>query len=831
MNQPAYTVDPAEIQRALECFIGEDQVFEIRALNVKKSATFSYKVVSGYFDRKHLKEAVKEICTLGPKAKMVCFTINPIMQEALHRSANHMTEQFAEAANDLEVLRLRWFLIDIDPERLPGISSTEAEHDSALKLADVIEASMCQNGWPEPIKVDSGNGVHMYYRINESIEFKNMLKSALRALASQFNNDEAKIDLDVFNPARIVKLPGTWAKKGDHSPERPHRLSHFISIPKTIEVVGSELIETLAGSVILPLPEQASDTSCQTGEFHPAVGKETDVEFKIAWVREHFPGAKETATPGCMYWSVSCLNPEHENKGRIHLTEEGAIWQDCWHKSCPVTKWNQMKDHYDPDWKVREKTLKKAAKREKSECASVENLPYALMFHQTDLGNAEHLVFKHGKEIRYCHANKLWMTWKSIQWVADAGTTMLGCVRSILNDMHNDADNTSDKEVGKQLAAHASHSESNSRINAMIEIACNLPEVVVTIDQFDIDPMLLNCLTGTIDLSTGDLREHRSSDMISKIVPTWWQGIEHRYDAWDNFIHDCTDGDEELAAFLQRCAGYSLTGKTSAEVLFFLYGRAATGKTTFLETIKHVMGDYAMTSDFETFLRRPTSGSPRFDLARLRGARLVSSAELEGRTNLDAGMIKQFTGGDKIAARQLYEKSTEFKPTGKIWLMANERPGIRHDDTGMWRRVLVIPLDNVVPEAKRSSQLKEKLRDLEVAGPAILAWMVRGCLDWQKQGLNVPEAVHNASEKYRIEMHPLSQFFDDYCDIREDETWWTSTYTLYDKYTSWARNIHAEVLGNTAFGRELAGCGLKSKKENSQRGWSGIRIRPSREES
>jgi putative DNA primase/helicase len=336
---------------------------------------------------------------------------------------------------------------------------------------------------------------------------------------------------------------------------------------------------------------------------------------------------------------------------------------------------------------------------------------------------------------------------------------------------------------------------------AMLDMANSEPGIPVTHKDLDSDIWLLNCSNGTLNLQTGELiTPHRRSDLITKITPVEYQHGA-KYELWDEFLTTATDGNEELIAFLQRAVGYSLTGSTQEEKLFFIHGPAATGKSTFVEAIKSMMGDYASTADFESFLQRRDVGSARNDIAALAGARLVTSIEVDEGKRLAEGLIKLITGGDTLRARFLYRESFEFLPELKLWLCANHAPEVSGSDTAMWRRILKLPFDHEIPEADRDPQVKTELKNSEAAKKAVLAWAVEGCLRWQEYGLMVPGVVKDATEKYRAEMNVIEAFIGDCCVI--DRNVFVLKGDLYEAYTDWCGRSGEDTYKMITFGREL----------------------------
>jgi len=261
-------------------------------------------------------------------------------------------------------------------------------------------------------------------------------------------------------------------------------------------------------------------------------------------------------------------------------------------------------------------------------------------------------------------------------------------------------------------------------------------------------------------------------------------------------------------------------------VLFFPFGPTATGKSTLLAAVCAMLGDYAATADFDTFLVRDrASGAPRSDIARLAGRRFVVSLEVDDGAKLASALVKQLTGGDSVAARFLYREAFEFLPTAKLWLAANDRPRVRDDDDAIWRRILQMPFDKQIPPDERDPQVKARLRDPADAGPAILAWAVAGCMAWQRDGLGIPQAVRDTTAAYRQEMDPLHDFLEECCVVAPNA--WASSAALWDAYQAWAKDDGVKYpLKRKAFGERLHGRGCTAAKEyvggKETRGWRGI---------
>jgi putative DNA primase/helicase len=442
----------------------------------------------------------------------------------------------------------------------------------------------------------------------------------------------------------------------------------------------------------------------------------------------------------------------------------------------------------------------------------------------TDYGNAQRLVSRHGRDLRYAHPWGEWLIWDGRRWLRDATGEVMRRAKDTVRATYGEAAGSADSETRKRLADHARKSEAEPRLRHMVELAKSEPEVAVTPDQLDADPWLLNCLSGTIELKTGQLREHRPEDLITKLAPAEFDPNATDAD-WDRVVSEACGGSAELEGFLARALGYSITGDTSEEKFFFVHGPSATGKSTVMEVIKAALGDYAVTTDFETFLKRDQAGGPRNDLARLAGARFVSSLEVDHGKRLAEGLVKQMTGGDTVSARFLHREFFEFRPQMKLWLAANHAPRVRSDDDAMWRRIVRIPFEHVIPEEQRDPRLKARLRSSNEARQAILAWLVKGCLAWQEERLSTPPVVRLATAAYREEMDPLRDFIADRCVLGPDAVARSST--LWSEYQAWAKDSGERwALNRKQFGEALRARGFKDRKLRGDRAWHGVGLAP-----
>lgn len=437
-----------------------------------------------------------------------------------------------------------------------------------------------------------------------------------------------------------------------------------------------------------------------------------------------------------------------------------------------------------------------------------------------DAGNGLRFLDVHGRNVRYTKDGDTWHLWDERRWHPDKrGAVVQMAKESVPRQIFLQLADCPDKMEQRELAAFGLRSGNMREISNALKAAQVEPAVSLLPSEFDVDPWLLNCLNGTVDLRTGELRPHRREDLLTKLCPVEYDPTA-RLDLWERFLDEATNGNREYQSFLQRAVGYTLTADTREEVLFFVHGPRAAGKSTFVESVKAALGDYATTADFEAFLSRRDVGGPRNDIARLAGSRLVASIEVDEGKKLAEGLVKMLTGGDTVTARLLYREAFEFLPTFKLWLCANHAPEVNDDDGAMWRRILRLPFEHEVPKEKRDPTLKARLRDPAIGGPAILAWAVRGCLDWQTHGLVVPKLVEDATEAYRKSQDPLSDFLADCCVL--DAQAQVRADLLRETYEKWAKDFGVEALKGRAFGERLRSRGCRPERTKSSRYWAGI---------
>jgi len=466
-----------------------------------------------------------------------------------------------------------------------------------------------------------------------------------------------------------------------------------------------------------------------------------------------------------------------------------------------------------------EEAIKKNANTLRESLGLLEDIDESINeIHETDLGNALRLVKLYGDNIRYCHAWHKWLVWDGRRWKIDDQGKIKTKAKDTVFKIYHELDKIPDKDSRERLFKHAIKSEADQKIKAMLSLAESESGIPIIPDELDKNPWFLNCENGTLNLQTGELDAFSKDDLITKICP-----VSYSEDAespkWLKFLDSVLDKDQDLIDFIQRAVGYSLTGSTREQCLFFLYGTGANGKSTFLEVLLALFNDYARRADFSTFLVK-YGESIRNDIARLKGARFVSAIETAEGKRLAEGLVKQLTGQDMVAARFLRQEFFEYLPEFKIWLAANHKPNIIGTDYAIWRRIKVIPFTITIPEKLQNPNLANELKE-EL--PGILRWAAIGCFDWQKIKLNEPKSVKLATAKYKSDMDIIGDFLKDFCMI--GPSYKIEKGELYKQYGNWCDDTGEKKMTKRKFGICISERGFEEYSDGNSRFWLEIKLR------
>lgn len=414
---------------------------------------------------------------------------------------------------------------------------------------------------------------------------------------------------------------------------------------------------------------------------------------------------------------------------------------------------------------------------------------------------------RHAGQLRYVSAWGRWLRYDGARWAPDETLAVFDLARGICRTA---AAECNDQRTAPRIAAAQT-------VTAVERLARADRRHAATADQWDADPWLLNTPGGVVDLRTGNARPHAPTDHMTKITAAAPGGD---CPLWRRFLDRITGGDADLCAFLQRMAGYSLTGITREHAMVFCYGTGSNGKGVFLNTLTAIWGDYAATATMETFTASPTDRHPT-DLAMLRGARLVTAQETEEGRRWAEARIKAMTGGDPITARFMRQDFFTFVPTFKLLIAGNHKPALRGVDEAIRRRLHLIPFGVTIPAAERDKELPGKLK-AEWGG--ILAWAIEGCLDWQRDGLTPPPAVASATDEYLAGEDSLGLWVTECCT--------TSGYgneagaRLFSSWRTWAEAAGEQAGSQRRFTQALLARGFEQTRlHGGTRGFQGIYLR------
>lgn len=437
-----------------------------------------------------------------------------------------------------------------------------------------------------------------------------------------------------------------------------------------------------------------------------------------------------------------------------------------------------------------------------------------------DTGNAQRFIDLWGDYTRYSFIRKNWYFYNGKFWELDQSGEMKKLVDETLEHMKQEpivtSDDIDEEEAEKFKRKHLKYSRGSNGKTNMLKESQHLRAIDPT--SFDQDKHLFNVANGYIDLKTSTLHEHHPEKHFTKYSPI---EFTDKIDCplWLDFLNQIFDNDQELIDYLQRAIGYSLSGSTVEQMMFILYGNGRNGKSVFLDIIKEIFGSYTMNIQPQTLMVKNMSGGANSDIARLQGARLVTTTEPNDGMRFDEGLVKQITGGDEITARFLYGDEFDFKPELKLWMATNHKPIIRGTDDGIWRRMAIIPFNVQIPEYAVDKQLTQKLkRELK----AILNWAVEGYRMWQYIGLAEPLAVKEQRDGYRREMDPVELFIEECCIIDKESR--VKSSELYQEYKTWAKMYNEYEMSHTKFGKEFSKK-FKKVKSSGEMFYEGVSLR------
>lgn len=775
------TMSSSSIREQIAHILQDGKLYEVRALHVPTDK--GARRFTGVFDNLDaLAEGAAEMDRRG--AYGVYFTPNPL-NPALVQITNEMEPATRGGAiSDSQVLQPEWFLVDIDPDRPTGVSATKDEKDQAAKLAVAVRKFLDGRGWPAPILADSGNGYHLLYRAPGLDPAMN--RRCLQALDMLFSGYfAAKVDTAVHNPSRIFKVYGTWARKGTSTDERPHRRASIVEAPGSSE---TPLEAFTALAALVPDKKHGTDQKAPVGALD-------------AWIAKHFGdnivGPKPWDNGGRKWQFKVCPWDADHTDGSAYIVQfrNNGVVAGCHHESCEGAKTNAK--GVQLGWKLLQAQVGDPFMGNQDHRAVLSGSSLDAP-NLTDLGNAKRLVKAYVGDVIYVAEWGGWLFYDGRRWRQDVGEVEITRrAKTMAQGVYAAASIETDEKFASVLKAHARSMESAKGIGNMIRLARTEPQIAVYADRLDSDPWALNLRNGTLDLRTGKFKRHDRSDYHTKMSQ-----VEYDPDVecplWDEFLHTAMLEDESTVEFIHRYFGYCLTGSVAEQVFLFMEGKGGDGKTTLTNVLSYIMGEYAIAAAPGLLVAKKSDAHPT-EQADLRGVRLAVAGEVEKGSAFAEAQIKYLTGSEKIRARKMRQDFEEFDPTHKFVLSANYRPRIKGSDEGIWRRVLRLYWARSIPAEERDPFFEDKLK---AEAPGILNRLVEGCLQWQRVGLQPPEAVRMASQEYREEMDELGEFLDDCCVLGVSEV--VPKRELYATYKSWMEDLGNRPLSYRAFGQKMS---------------------------
>jgi P4 family phage/plasmid primase-like protien len=438
----------------------------------------------------------------------------------------------------------------------------------------------------------------------------------------------------------------------------------------------------------------------------------------------------------------------------------------------------------------------------------------------TDLGNAKRFVARYRDRVRFCDKWAKWFLWDGLRWKEDEKREVVSMAGDMIRGLYSMARKIRKAEEREAFLKHIHRSESYRSMTAMMSLAKADKALAAHPDEFDRNPWLLTVNNGTIDLRTGKLGPHAPQDMITRLAPVTYDP-EAKCPNWLEFLYMVMNYRSSLVSFLQRAFGVSLTGVTSEKALYILYGAGGdNGKSTMVDVMQSLLGNYGLRTPVETLLRKKEGAIPN-DVARLRGARFVWSSESDRGARLSESLIKDVTGGDKLSARFMRGEFFEFEPEFKLWLATNHKPTVR-GDPAIWRRLKLTPFDISIPvEKQRPRHEVMAMFRAEFAG--ILNWAIQGCLEWQRDGLGVPDEVVFATKEYEAEQDTFAMFLEEKCVCVKNAQ--AASSDLYRSFREWAEAHGERVVSHKIFASWLSERGFKRKKTRTVMIYLGVGLR------
>ena len=735
---------------------------------------------AGYFDAAHWPDLAEAAVKLSRSHAAVYTTLNPVDPQLLNRCCNRI-EAFAKATcTDKQIVSRRWFLIDLDPARPADTSATDDQVNAAHRKATAIHKHLKAAGWPAPTVAKSGNGYHLLFAIDLPNDDAStaLLKAALAALASRFDDNQIKVDQTVFNAGRIVKLYGTLATKGDSTVAAPWRVSELLKTPDRVLVTADQLREL--GAIAAPAKPAPKQPRQQKRES----------EFKLeAFLAEHGieHEADQHGTRERFKLATCPFNAEHASgDAAIFREPSGKLGFKCLHSSCADKQWSDVRVLFEgpkAPWQPASRLPEPPAQWDHGAFPDDLQPDYSgvsdgsiIAGEGFPLGSEQALA----EDFTWAAAGRFRWT-SGLDWMTNCGS-------------HWERDiNLQRYTLAKRVCQTATHNPviksqvkicSAATANAVISLARSNSGIVTPVAEWDKHPMVLNTPTDAIDLETGYpvSRDGLLFTQVCAVAPA-----RSKTPAWDKFLLEIFAGDLEMVEFMQRLAGYSFTGSVKEQKLFFMHGSGANGKSVLLDAWRAIAGCYAHNLPSEALMTSRNEGHPTM-FASLHGKRMAISSEIEESAHWAESRIKSLTGDENLTARFMQKDFFTFRVSHKHLIAGNFKPRLKGDDFAMARRMILIPFNQRFEGAKRDNNLSQKLK---AEYPGILQWAVDGAVKWARGGLAIPNQITEASAAYMSANDDIQLWLTDCCTRLNGLT--AKSADLYASFSKWkdAQGEHA----------------------------------------
>jgi P4 family phage/plasmid primase-like protien len=794
---PDPLVDEQQLRAALRVLVAPGDVVELRSLAGGKRGT-----ISGYFNDLD-KLAESAVLVSRPTHEFqpggIYITLNPINPNLLARAVNRVEKYAKHATADGDVLSRRWFFIDLDPVRPAGISATESEHEAAHARARKVREYLNSLGFPEPILADSGNGAHLLYRIGfpNDATTTALLRECLAVLDSIFSDATVAVDRTTYNPARLVRLYGTVARKGDSTPERRHRVSRILKAPSELVEASSALLRGLAGK--LPGPRKPMTSVVDRGVRGRSI-KWSDVQpfvaDRISKEKSVSSGATIIEIRGCPFDPNDHVD---DTAGSFTLFADGGVGPSCRHDHCQGKGLNEFLAAYAPHLLLapgkQERIGNDAIKMRFGNPAGGDRIE------GDDNGDGERLRIRleELEEIqRAIKKNGRW-TASMVEWLVaekafvnhfsrDGGEKLYLYEGGVYKPKGEDRIRKLTKAVipGENWSSHLA-SETVERVRVDSRYLLERPALKI-----------LNLENGLLDLDKLELKPHSHGYLSAVQLPV-------RYDpkaacpAWEKQIHETFPPDTVQAGTAWEIVAWLMVPYTSLQKALLLLGPGGTGKSTFLFALSHFLGGHRNVSAVSL----QKLESDRFAASRLVGKLANICADLPS-THLETSSIfKQITGGDPVVAEYKFKDSFDFVPFARLIFSANQPPQSKDATDAFFQRWQVLHFTNVFRGTLKELTTERLMERL--TAPAELSGVLNKALEALPRvlrgGLTCTDSMREAHEEFWKATDPLSIWLVQ--NTIDDPDAYIPKSSLIDAYNSAAGQSGRAGMSTTAFGLAL----------------------------